>query len=59
MKSISIALPATTILTIGTLIISASLAAKINAQDTGISVSAVFGDTNESLYQAACAACHG
>ena len=59
MKSISIALPATTILTIGTLIISASLAEKINAQDTGTSVSAVFGDTNESLYQAACAACHG
>ncbi len=59
MKSISIALPATTILTIGTLIISASLAEKINAQDTGTSVSTVFGDTNESLYQAACAACHG
>jgi len=59
MKATSIALHATALLAASPLIIGAFLSEESIGQDTDSSVSAIFGDTDESLYQAACAACHG
>ena len=49
----------TALLSMGVLITTVALPEEADAQDTATNVSALFGSSDESLYQAACAACHG
>jgi mono/diheme cytochrome c family protein len=59
MKTISAALQAGIVLTASALIASTTLTEETIAQEAGSRVSELFGASDASLFQAACAACHG